>query len=182
MKWLLRIIGLIILLFIAICAVGFFLPSTQTIERSIEVEAYPEDVFPYLNNLQLYSQWSPLYAQLTEAEIIYGGGDAGVGQNMAWQNGSGAYPFGSQEIMQSQPGEFVQVKANLSGRDATATHALLQNDTGDSLTILTKSDIELGGFPYLERVRSKLRSGWFNDQFDAGLMRLKTISETHTSE
>ena len=61
MKWLLRIIGLIILLFIAICAVGFFLPSTQTIERSIEVEAYPEDVFPYLNNLQLYSQWSPLY-------------------------------------------------------------------------------------------------------------------------
>ena len=101
---------------------------------------------------------------------------------MAWQNGSGAYPFGSQEIVQSQPGKFVQVKANLSGRDATATHALLQNDTGESLTILTKSDIELGGFPYLERVRSKLRSGWFNDQFDAGLMRLKTISETHTSE
>ena len=182
MKWLLRIIGLIILLFIAICAVGFFLPGTQTIERSIEVEAYPEDVFPYLNNLQLYSQWSPLYAQLSEAEIIYGGGDAGVGQNMAWQNGSGAYPFGSQEIVQSQPGEFVQVKANFSGRDATATHALLQNDTGESLTILTKSDIELGGFPYLERVRSKLRSGWFNDQFDAGLMRLKTISETHTSD
>ena len=90
--------------------------------------------------------------------------------------------MGRKKLCRASPENLFRSRPNLSGRDSTATHALLQNDTGDSLTILTKSDIELGGFPYLERVRSKLRSGWFNDQFDAGLTRLKTISETHTSE
>jgi len=182
MKWLLRGIGLIILLFITTCVIGFFLPATQTTERSVEMNAYPEDVFPYINNLRAYSQWAPLHAQLIDAQIIYGGAEAGVGQTMAWQNGSGAYPFGSQEIVQSQPGQFVQVQANLSGRVATATHAILPSDDGESVTVLTKSEVELGGFPYLERVRSKLRAGWFNDQFDASLMRLKTVSEVASAE
>jgi len=177
MKWLLRGIFFIILLFIGICAVGFFLPATQVIERSMNVKAYPEDVFIYLNDLEAYSQWSPLHAQILDAQIIYGGADAGVGQTMAWQNGSGAYPFGSQEITQSQIGEFVQVEVNLSGQIATATHALLPSEDGESVTVLTKSEIGLGGFPYLERVRSKMRAGWLNDQFDAGLQRLKTIAE-----
>ena len=165
MKWLLRGIGLIILLFIVTCVVGAFLPSTQTNERSVQIESYPEDVFPYLNDLQLYSQWSPIYSLLNDAEIIYGGASSGVGQTMAWQNGSGAYPFGSQEIVQSQPGQFVQLEVNLAGQLTTSTHAVLLSEDGESVTVLTKSEIALGGFPYLERVRSKLRTGWFKAQF-----------------
>lgn len=182
MKWLLRGIGLIICLFLLTCIIGFFLPATQTVERSVEVEAYPEDIFPLLNDLKAYSQWSPLHALLTDAETIYGGADSGVGQTMVWQNATGAYPFGSQEITQSQPSEFVQVQVNLSGKLATATHAILPSPDGESVTVLTKSEIELGGFPYLERVRSKIRSGGLNSQFDNSLMRLKTISEVSASE
>jgi len=182
MKWLLRGIFLIILLFIGMCVVGAFLPANQIIERSITVDAYPEDVFLHINDLEAYAHWSPLHAQLIDAQIIYGGAEAGVGQTMAWQNGSGAYRFGSQEIVQSQEGKFVQVKTNLSGRNATATHAILPSEDEDSVTVLTKSEIPLGGFPYLERVRSKLRSAWFNDQFDTSLARLKTIVENSPSE
>ncbi len=182
MKWLLRGIGLIICLFLLTCIIGLFLPATQTVERSVEVKAYPEDIFPLLNDLKAYSQWSPLHALLTDAETIYGGAESGVGQTMAWQNGTGAYPFGSQEITQSQSSEFVRVQVNLSGKLATATHAILPSPDGESVTVLTKSEIELGGFPYLERVRSKLRSGGLNSQFDNSLMRLKTISEVNVSE
>jgi len=179
MKWLLRIIFVIFLIFGAVIVAGFFMPATQLIERSVEVDAYPEDVFPILNNLETYSQWSPLYAQISDAQLIYGGADEGIGQTMAWQGSEGAYPFGSQEIIQSQPGEFVQVKVNLAGRDATATHAILPLADGESVTVLMKSEIELGGFPFLERVRSKLRQGWYDEQFDQSLVRLKTISENY---
>jgi hypothetical protein len=181
MKWLLRGIFLVFLIFAGLIVGGYFLPATQLIERSIEIDAYPEDVFPFMNNLQAYSQWSPLYAQIQDAQIVYGGAEAGKGQTMAWQGSQGAYPFGSQEIVQSQAGEFVQVKVNLSGRTATATHAILPLEERDGVTVLTKSEIELGGFPYLERVRTKLRQGWFNDQFDQSLMRLKTVSEAYSS-
>ena len=179
MKWLLRGIFAIFLIFGIVIAVGFFMPASQLVERTIEVEAYPEDVFPFINNLESYSQWSPLYAQIPDAQIIYGGAEEGIGQTMAWQGSEGNYPFGSQEIIQSQAGEFVQVKINLSGRDATATHAILPLSNGEGVTVLTKSEIALGGFPYLDRVRSKLRQGWYNDQFDQSLLRLKTIAENY---
>lgn len=179
MKWLLRGIFLIFILFGAVITAGYFMPPVQSIERSIEIEAYPEDVFPFINNLQTYSQWSPLYAQITDAQIIYGGADEGIGQTMAWQASAGAYPFGSQEIIQSQTDEFVQVKVNLSGREATATHAILPLADREGVTVLSKSEIELGGFPYLDRVRTKLRQGWFDKQFDQSLTRLKTVSESY---
>ena len=179
MKWLLRGIFFIFLVFAGLILAGFLMSPVQSIERSIEIEAYPEDVFPFINNLQSYSQWSPLYAQIADAQIVYGGADAGNGQTMAWQGSGGDYPFGSQEIIQSQPGEFVQLKINLSGRAATATHAILPLDDGSGVTVLAKSEIELGGFPYLDRVRTKLRQGWFDDQFDQSLIRLKTISENY---
>jgi len=179
MKWLLRGIFLIFLIFAGVITAGYFMPSVQMIERSIEIDAYPEDVFPFINDLQAYSQWSPLYAQITDAQIVYGGADTGNGQTMAWQGSAGDYPFGSQEIIQSQAGEFVQLKVNLSGRVATATHAILPLEDGKGVTVLTKSEIELGGFPYLNRVRTKLRQGWFDDQFDQSLTRLKTISENY---
>jgi len=153
MKWLLRGVFFIFFLFAAMVTAGYFMPPVQSIERSIEVDAHPEDIFPFLNNLQSYSQWSPLYAQISDAQIVYGGAEAGNGQTMAWQGSAGDYPFGSQEIIQSQPGEFVQVKVNLSGRAATATHAILPLDNGDGVTVLTKTEIELGGFPYLDRVQ-----------------------------
>jgi len=61
MKWLLRGIFLIFLIFAGLITAGYFMPPIQSIERSIEIEAYPEDVFPFINDLQSYSQWSPLW-------------------------------------------------------------------------------------------------------------------------
>lgn len=179
MKWVLRGIFLIFALFAALITAGYFLPSAQTIERSITIDAYPEDVFPFINDLKAYSQWSPLYAQIADAQMIYGGADTGVGQTMAWQGSAGAYPFGSQEIIASQPGEFVKLKVNLSGQEATATHALLPLENGGGVTVLTHSEIPLGGFPYFDRIKTKMRQGWFDDQFDQALVRLKTVSENY---
>jgi len=182
MKWLLRGIFLILLLFAGLCTVGFFLPATQEIERSITAEAYPEEVFVFLNDLKLYSQWSPLHDQLREAQTVYGGAESGIGQTLAWQGGTQRLPFGSQEIIQSQPGEFVQVKINLAGRDATATHAILPQENGDGVTVLIKSEIALGGFPYLERVAARLQQANREQEFDAALVRLKTISENYAAQ
>ena len=182
MKWLLRGIFLIFLIFGIMIICGYFMPANQSVERSIEIKAYPEDVFPLLNNLENYNQWSPLHVQITDSQIVYGGADEGIGQTMAWHGSEGTYPFGSQEIIESQPGEFVQVKASLSGREATVTHAILPLVNGEGVTVLIKSDIALGGFPYFERIRSKLRQNLIDSQFDQSLTRLKTVSESHSVE
>ena len=177
MAWLLRSVFLILAAFVVVCVIGFFLPRTQTIERSIEIDAYAEDVFPMLNDLTSYALWSPLSEALLDAQILYDGADEGVGQTMVWQNGQGDQGFGSQEILQSQPYEFVQTELNLSGQTLTATHAIWPREDGEGVIVLTKSETALGGFPYLSRVRSKLRSGSVNAEYDVALARLKTICE-----
>ena len=177
MKWLFRSIGLILIAFAGLCAYGYFLPAQQSIERSIEIDAYPDEVFPYINNLQKYPLWSPLYAAISDGQIIYGGAAEGIGQSMAWQGSAGDFPSGSQEILQSQSGEFVRVQVNLSGRAATATHALLPDEAGEFVTVLTQSEINLGGFPYLGRIAGKLSQADREGQFDEALKRLKTVVE-----
>lgn len=180
MKWLFRIIGLILLAFIGLCAAGFFMPAKQAVERSIQIDAYPEDVFPYINDLRNYAQWSPLSDVIINAQTIYGGADQGVGQSMAWQGGEGPFPYGSQEIIQSQAASFVQITVNLAGLNALSTHALSMDDESEMVTVLTKSEIDLGGFPYLGRISGKLNQSDQEQHFDEALLRLKTIVETQT--
>lgn len=177
MKWLFRAIGLILFAFIALCVAGFFMPAQQTIERSIQIDAYAEDIFPYINDLRNYAQWSPLSDVIINAQTIYGGADAGIGQSMAWQGGEGPFPYGSQEIIQSQTGDFVQINVNLAGLSALSTHAISVDDETETVTVLTKSDIDLGGFPYLGRIAGKLNQADQEQHFDEALARLKTIVE-----
>lgn len=178
MKWFIRGILLVIFLFIGTCIVGFFLPAVQTSERSVEINAHGEDVFARLNDLRSYAQWSPLQPALQGASIIYGGPEMGVGQSMVWKDGRGEHNFGAQEILQSSDLEFVQLSQNLAGRELTVTHAILAQGRGEGVIVLTKTESALGGFPYLSRVRAKLKSGAADQKLDAALSRLKTLSET----
>ena len=179
MKWFIRGILLVILLFLGICIAGFFLPAVQTSERSVEIKAHDEDVFARLNDLRSYEQWSPLQPALQGANIIYDGPDMGVGQSMVWKDGSGEHSFGAQEILQSSDLEFVQLSQNLAGRELTATHAILTQGSGEGVIVLTKTETALGGFPYLSRVRAKLKAGAANQDLDAALSRLKAICEAN---
>ena len=178
MKWFLRGIFLVIFLFVVTCIAGFFLPAIQTHERSAQINAYAEDVFAHLNDLHSYHEWSPLQPALKGANVIYDGPDMGVGQSMVWKDGSGEHSFGAQEILQSSDLEFVQLSQNLAGRELTATHAILTQGSGEGVIVLTKTETALGGFPYLSRVRAKLKSGNANQELDAALSRLKALSET----
>jgi len=116
---------------------------------------------------------------LANAEFVYGGADRGVGQSLAWQGGSGEFPIGSQEIIESKQEEYVHLKLNLGGRQASATHAILVNDQNPDgpVTVMTRVEVPLGGFPYLQRVRAKMQQSGWERQFDNALIRLKTISE-----
>ncbi|WP_409433316.1 SRPBCC family protein [Litorimonas sp. RW-G-Af-16] len=177
MKWLFRIIGIILLAFIGLCIVGYFLPAKQSIERSVQIKAYPEEIFPYLNDLTRYPQWSVLHAAIGDADIAYGGAHEGVGQSMAWQGSSSAFAYGSQEIVQSQAGEFVLLNINLAGLDAVATHAIQSHEGEEYVTVLTKSEIDLGGFPYLGRIAGKMNLKSREAQYDRALENLKTTVE-----
>lgn len=168
----------IFLIFIGGCVAGFFMPNTLTVERSIVMDAYIDDVFPYLEDLEQHQNWAALDLYLGNTAIITGGADYGTGQTQAWQNGPEDYEFGSREIVQSQAGEFVQISLNIAGKSSLMTHALTSNQD-ETVTVLSNHAFPQPGFPYLGRLRQYLVKSGRERELDAALLRLRTIVEAN---
>jgi len=145
MKWLFRIIGLILLIFIGLIIFGFTRPATQTVESSVIVGGDRDTVYAVMADLQTYPEWAGFGD--SSANWVYGGAADGVGQSAAWQADE---HVGSLEILQAQPGEFVMVQTNGPLGDRLITLAV--DEQGETTLFLVQAELDLGGFPYLGRV------------------------------
>ena len=69
--------------------VGILLPGTVEVTRSIEIEAAPETVFPLLDDLERWAEWTPW----GEVESRLEGPATGTGARRVWDDpelGSGS--------------------------------------------------------------------------------------------
>jgi len=147
MKWFFRIIILTLLVFIALCVIGAFMPSEQRVDASAALDADILTVYEIVSDLRSYPEWSGVGGP--ESEWVFGGADYGTGQTAAWQSGKA---FGSIDILQTDPGQFVLLETVGPLGNQTMTLALNESETGTYFLIEAKH--ELGGFPYLGRVMS----------------------------
>ena len=179
MKWFFRIIGLIFLAFAALVIWGYFISPSLTVERSLQVDAYPEEVFEFLEDLEAFNRWSPWFARDPDADYIFGAVEYGVGATVIWrargETADDASEISSQEIIAAQAPEFVQSSLLLNGVPASATYALSPID--DGTLVYVQFERELGGFPYVARLRKGGMEKALGAEFDTALARLKTIVE-----
>lgn len=179
-----KIIGLIFLLFIGLMIGGYFMSPSLTVERQIYVQAAADDVFPYLDDLELSSQWSPFTASRPDMRLVYGDAVDGVGASVMWRDSDGQdAAISSQEIISSQPPEFVQAALLLGGEPASVTYALLPSDNesgamGTEVGVFISFEKDIGGFPYLQRLTKGSTEKALGRDFDAALARLKVIVES----
>ncbi len=145
MKWLFRIIGFIIFAFIALCVGGFFLPSKQITDATVVLTADSDAVYDVVSDLRSYPEWSGIGGP--ESEWVFGGAVEGTGQTAAWHSGAA---FGSLEILQSTPGEFVLLRTIGPLGEQKVTLALNEDAAGTGFLIEAQRD--LGGFPYIGRI------------------------------
>ncbi len=176
MKWIIRIFGAIIGAFVLAGVIGSFMPKDISVERSIQVYGQPEDIFRYFSDLEDYQAWSPWQGTNTLEHYVVGGADEGVGQRAAWECSEiGCLP-GTQEITIIHYPEFVQANLNLGGKDADATYALMTAENNDgSVTVLVKVDLNVGGFPFVQRLLTFNQKSDLENRLDAALLRLKGL-------
>jgi len=105
MKWLFRIIGLTLFVFICVCVAGAFMPAQQRVDASTVLDSDVLSVYELLSDLRSYPEWSGVGGP--DSQWVFGGADIETGQTAAWQAGE---RFGALEIMQTEPGQFVVVK------------------------------------------------------------------------
>lgn len=159
-------------------AIGFFLPAVKSVERSTQINATPYAVYPYLSDMNDFEVWSPWKSDAADYEYLVGGAENGVGQRAAWTCESRDCLSGMQEVLVMQPPEFVQTELYLQNDRADATYAIMRDENfDDRVTVLVKVDLDVGDFPYIQRLFRFRRDQQLARRLDEGLARLKAFAE-----
>lgn len=91
--------------------VGFIAmqPSEFVIERSLSIEAAPEEVFAFVNDFHKWNDWSPWAKLDPKAQNSFEGPDSGEGAIFRWA-GNSEVGEGSMTLVQSQPYDAIRIR------------------------------------------------------------------------
>lgn len=170
-----KVIATIVLAAIMFAVVGFFLPHTAHVERSITIDAPPSMVFTVLNGFKQFPRWSPWAELDPDATTTLAGAPAGVGAKMSW-SGNAQVGSGSQEILESAP--YSQIKLRLTFGDLpgdfVATYTLVPEGNGTKVTWGFDADY---GSSLLGRYFGLLSDSMLGPDYEKGLARLESFVE-----
>ena len=151
-------------------------PDDFRIEYAAAIKAPPEKIFPYLNDLTLYRQWSPWEDKDPNMKRELSGPSSGTGAVYSW-HGNSEVGVGSMKIVESTPPKKVvyglEFKEPFEGSNSAA-----MSISSDG-TVSTVTWAFYGKDPYIAKLITVFcdRDGMLTEEFKKGLARLKTLAE-----
>jgi hypothetical protein len=133
-------VAFVLLLF----AIGFLLPSAWQVERSVVIRASAPTIFPYLNSLKQWREWTVWYQQHPDMKTEYSGPDAGVGATSRWIGADGR---GVMKIMQSEQNRFVAYTLLFNAGEFRTDGTLTLLPEGEGTRVLWRAAGEIGRSP-----------------------------------
>ena len=151
-------------------------PDSFRVERSMAMNAPPDKIFPYIEGLKRWAEWSPYEGRDPAMKRAYSGAEAGKGAVYAW-DGNDQVGTGRMEIVESTPPHKVTIKLDfLKPFEGHNTAELTVQPKGGQ-TIVTWA--MYGPSTFMTKL-----VGTFMDMddmigrdFAAGLAKLKTVVE-----
>lgn len=166
---------------VLVLIVGFLVyVSTRTgtfrYERSGVIEASAEQIFPYISQFSLGSQWSPYEKMAPEMKKSFSGQDGQVGSKMEFESREAG--SGSLEMLKIVPNQAVDIKLIMTAPfkgENLVQYQLTPEGDGTRFTWIMSGD---GGF------MTKLMTVFIDcekmigDQFSTGINNLKNLVES----
>ena len=177
MRFLKKLFGILAVVVIVLVAVAYLLPREVAVSRSIQIAAGPDTVFPHVNSLHKFSEWSPWSSIDPEMRVTYSGPETGVGNKMDWTSEHPNVGNGSQIITASTQNESVKTALDFGPMGtADAEFVLAQKDGGTEVT---------WGFTgentFVQQAMFRLMSmdldAMVGADYEAGLANLKAMAE-----
>lgn len=173
MNKILKIIGLIVGAIFAVFVIGgLFIPKTTSLSRSIEIDATPEKVFPYVSDLKLFTSWNPWAQMDPDAKMTFTENTNGVSASYSWDGEKvGA---GSMTHTRVEAPRLVESKLEFQEEGtASATFQLEAAGAGTKVTWSFTSDAP----NLLDRWMGLMISAMLAPQYEQGLAKLKEMVE-----
>lgn len=176
-----KILGVVVVLLGIFAIVAAMQPDDFRVERSLVINATPEDIFPHANNQRKSMEWSPFMTP--DTKMTYEGPEAGVGSVSKWSGKDSGE--GISTITESQPNKLVRLKlefikpfAATNGSDFTLA------PEADKTKVTTKVTWSLyGKRDFFAKAMGLIMNceQMVGPMFDDGLNRLKKIVEPSKS-
>jgi uncharacterized protein YndB with AHSA1/START domain len=168
------VLGLVVLVGI-LAAVAVGLPAHVTVTRSVVINAPESAVFPYLNNLHRFSEWSPYGVRDPQLAVTYGGPEMGKGAQIKWTSNVPSVGTGSMEITESEPNRHIDLAVNFNGLEGTSSYDISPSGSGSKVS--WNFGYDSGSSP-LKRWKALMLDGFVGAEYRAGLDRLKEKIES----
>ncbi len=104
-----KILLVLALLLAVLLALVLKQPDEFSVSRAASIAAPPGKVFALVNDFHQWQDWSPWADLDPDATVAFEGADSGQGAIFKW-SGNHEVGEGSQEIIESKPGELVKIK------------------------------------------------------------------------
>ena len=167
---------LTIALFIIVLAVGsFFLPQKQQVERTVEISAPANVIYPHLANPQLFVKWSPWSSIDPNMKTEFTGAESGEGAGMSWQSAQPSVGTGSWLITKAVENESLDVNMDFAGQ-GTATSFFTLKPSGSNTAVTWGFETNAGMNPVM-RWMGLMMDKMVGSEYEKGLLKLKGIVE-----
>jgi uncharacterized protein YndB with AHSA1/START domain len=165
------VIGAIALLAVA---AGFLIPSTFSVQRSIDINAAPRKVYDLIVEPRKWKEWSVWTRRDPDMRIQYSGPPFGMGAKWSWVSkteGSGAMEF-----TRVEPDHAVEYSLLLPEFNMRSTGALRLEPAGNATHVTWTAAGDTGANP-LKHYLALMMDRWVGPDFEGGLANLKTVAE-----
>ena len=162
-----KIFGGIGTVLVTLILIGFLLPGTWSAEASIQIDAVPTEVFPFLNDLSrwdTWTNWGDIESELSDPS-------QSVGASRSWDDPN--FGTGSVTITGSGPPTFVRYEVEVEG-GASVSGELRIEAIGGGSRVIWREEGDLGRNPlmgYVARGMPKSQGA----QLAEGLEKLRYI-------
>ena len=170
-----KVITFIVAVAAILTAVSYMLPREVTVQRTLNINATPDAIFPYVNSMQATEAWSPWLERDPGVKLVYEGPDSGVGNRMTWESEHPQVGSGTQEIIASI--ENSQVRTALDfGQMGTAMASFDLKPNG-ATTELTWGFVTDTGMNPIARWMGLMMDRWVGADYEVGLAGIKALVE-----
>lgn len=164
----------ILLILVIIIVIGLFLPTSYTVQRSIEINADPEKVHEYVGDLIKWEEWTPWKQEDPTIVVTRGEKTKGVGASQSWVGDSGD---GALTITKDSPDEGIEYDLVFEDGQYVCQSEMIYDKIGENETKVTwtmTGDMET---PVLGGYFAILMDSMAGEMFDKGLKNLKEAVE-----
>lgn len=164
----------VVVIVVAFVGIGFLLPGSYRVERSLVIQAPPQVVFAQINDFANWPAWSPWVERDPEMDIKFSANSAGEGATQEWS--SETEGSGKIAITKSEAPRLLEYELYFADFDSTASGGFTLEPSEGGTEVTWGFWGEHGMNPIMR---------WFGlayekligPDFERGLSNLKKVSE-----